>query len=272
MRAAALVLCALLVLTGCSGAAVPGLGPEQGQGHSADPDQVDAVEAPELGACRDLTAADIAQDANATETVPCSQPHTAQTYAVGPLPDALDGVGYTDRRLAEFAYRTCSERFRRFVGADESIAMRTVLSWAWFRPSEDAWRNGARWYRCDVVGGGEQSRELVTLPTRTRGLLLGRPEDRWMVCAAGPAVSGSVKVPCSQRHDWRAVSTVVLGEPDERYPGDRVVEVRTRDFCSDQVGAYLEYPVNFDFGYTWFHRAEWEAGNRRSVCWARTDS
>ena len=31
------------------------------------------------------------------------------------------------------------------------------------------------------------------------------------------------------------------------------------------------YPVDYDFGYTWFHEAEWEAGNRRSVCWAKTD-
>ena len=37
--------------------------------------------------------------------------------------------------------------------------MRTVLSWAWFRPSEEAWDQGARWYRCDVVGGGDQSKE-----------------------------------------------------------------------------------------------------------------
>ena len=45
----------------------------------------------------------------------------------------------------------------------------------------------------------------------------------------------------------------------------------TRDFCSDSVGAWLNYPVDYDFGYTWFHEAEWEAGNRRSVCWAKTE-
>ena len=32
------------------------------------------------------------------------------------------------------------------------------------------------------------------------------------------------------------------------------------------------YPVDYDFGYTWFHEAEWEAGNRRSVCWAKTEA
>ncbi len=28
--------------------------------------------------------------------------------------------------------------------------------------------------------------------------------------------------------------------------------------------------MDFAVGYTWFHEAEWNAGNRRSVCWART--
>ncbi len=54
------------------------------------------------------------------------------------------------------------------------------------------------------------------------------------------------------------------------YPGDRVAETRTRDFCSKSVGAWLNYPVDYDYGYTWFHEAEWKAGNRRSICWAKT--
>ena len=57
----------------------------------------------------------------------------------------------------------------------------------------------------------------------------------------------------------------------ELQPGDRLVEVRTRDFCDKSVGAVLGYPVRYDFAYTWFHEAEWEVGNRRSICWAKTD-
>lgn len=32
----------------------------------------------------------------------------------------------------------------------------------------------------------------------------------------------------------------------------------------------MSYPVDSQFGYTWFHGAEWKAGNRRSICWAKT--
>ena len=148
--------------------------------------------------------------------------------------------------------------------------MRTVVSWAWFRPSEKAWDEGARWYRCDVVGGGDQSTDYIALPEYAKGLLQGRTEDRWLVCADGPTVAAGPGSP-ARRPTWRAVTTIKLGEPEDDYPGDRLVEVQTREFCYDSVGAWLNYPVDYDFAYTWFHEAEWEVGNRRSICWARTD-
>ena len=43
------------------------------------------------------------------------------------------------------------------------------MTWAWFRPSEEAWDDGAHWYRCDVVGGGEQSKAFVALPDDRQG-------------------------------------------------------------------------------------------------------
>jgi hypothetical protein len=33
----------------------------------------------------------------------------------------------------------------------------------------------------------------------------------------------------------------------------------------------MNYPVGYEFGYTYFHEGEWEAGNRRTVCWAKID-
>ena len=41
---------------------------------------------------------------------------------------------------------------------------------------------------------------------------------------------------------------------------------------ADSVGAWLGYPPEYDYGYTWFHEGEWNAGNRRSVCWAATSA
>jgi hypothetical protein len=252
------------VLLGACGQPAPE--PEPG----TDPEQVDTLDVPQVGACRQLTLQDVSAPTNATEVVDCTSKHTAETYAAGELPPELDDAGYDSAELGEFAYQTCNKGLQEFLGADESLAMRTVLSWAWFRPSEKAWDDGARWYRCDVVGGGEQSEALVPLPKTAMGILQGRPEDKWLACVSGPSVSGAPRVPCSQPHDWRAVTTIKLGELADEYPGDRLSEVRSRDFCKRSVQAYLNYPAQFDYGYTWFHQAEWDAGNRRSVCWART--
>jgi hypothetical protein len=261
LRALVPALCCLLLATGCGDETDPGV----------DPQQVDAVEAPELGACRDLSPEHVGEPNNATKTVDCTEKHTAETYAVGTLPEEFADADYDDKDVSRFAYRTCAKSFERFLGADESLVMRAVVSWAWFRPSEKAWENGARWYRCDVVGGGDQSKEYVDLPTTAKGLLLGRPDDQWLVCAQGETVDGSVKVPCTEEHDWRAVTTIKVGLDTAPYPGDRLVEVKTKDFCSDSVGAWMNYPVDYTFAYTWFHEAEWKAGNRRSICWARTE-
>ncbi|MGI8524371.1 MAG: septum formation family protein [Nocardioides sp.] len=251
----------LVLLSGCGNA----------DGH-VDPDQVDAMGAPDLGACRALTPGDATEPSNASATVPCARPHTAQTYAVGSLPDRFKGASYDSQTLVTWAYQECAAGFRNFTGADESLAMRTIIGWVWFRPSETAWGKGARWFRCDVVGGGGRETAYVDLPTRTKGLLAGQPGDRWLVCANGPSVDHSAKVPCTRKHTWRAVSTIKLGEPGDPYPGDHAVLARTRDFCSQQIGAYLDYPVDYDYGFSWFHSEEWAAGNRRSICWARTSA
>lgn len=238
-----------------------------------DPAQAeDTVDPPELGACRVLSPDDIAKPDNSTAVVDCAEEHTAETFAVGTFPERLANLDDIDApQLGGYIYDTCSAKFQKFLGGDESTVMRSLLTWAWFRPSEDAWDAGARWYRCDVVSGSEQSEELRVLPASAKGVLSPPPDDAWMSCANGETVAGSEKVACSEPHEWRAVTTIKVGRDDDTYPGDRLVEVRTRDFCSDSVGAWMNYPVDYEFGYTYFRQAEWKAGNRRSICWARTD-
>lgn len=257
MHRSLLVALLLLALSACS----------QGSGGGTS----DSVTPPALGACRVLAPGDITKSTNDTETVPCKDKHTAETFAVGTFPADVAGSKVDDAALGGYIYPRCQKKFQDFLGGDESLVLRSTVTWAWFRPSEAAWEKGAHWWRCDAVGGGEQSPSFVDLPTSAKGILLGKPDDRWMVCVNGPSVSGSDKIPCSQKHTWRAVTTIVLGKPDDPYPGDRVAEVRTRDYCSDSVGAWLNYPVDYDYGYTWFHEAEWKTGNRRSICWAQTD-
>jgi hypothetical protein len=232
--------------------------------------EADRLTPPKLGACRDLTAADLDKPSNADPVVPCSERHTAQTFSVGTLPEET-GTAYRDKLQGRFVYDACNQAFRDHLGVDESLALRIQLSWAWFRPSERGWDRGARWYRCDVVGGPQGAKRLRELPIQVEGLFTTGQPDAWLNCARGATIASSTTVPCSEPHDWRAVATVKVGQPADPYPGDRIVQVRSRDGCSDWIGRWSRYPEDYEYGYTWFHEAEWVTGNRRSVCWARTD-
>lgn len=272
VRLAALASAALLAVTACTPAESEpsdnqGQEPSGGQGGEQ---QAITIKAPDPGACRVLEPADIAAASNDTEPVPCAQPHNAETFLVAPFKGALAEAEYDDEALGRHVYERCGRGFMKFTGANESLALRSVLSWAWWRPSEDDWEAGARWFRCDVVGGTDQSAELIELPRTAMGILLGIPGDRWMACVKGGSVTAVPPVPCTEPHDWRAVTTIVVGKEKDTYPGDRLVEVLSRDYCSDSVGAWMNYPIDYEYAYTWFHKAEWEAGNRRSICWAGT--
>ena len=231
----------------------------------------DGLTAPKVGECRDLDADELDEPSNSSAVVPCSEDHTAQTFSVGVLPETT-GTRYDDRRHGSFVFGECSRRFRDHLGVDESLALRIQLSWAWFRPSERGWERGARWYRCDVVGGADGAERLRNLPTELEGLFTTDRPDAWLTCAKGESFASTTKVPCSEAHDWRAISTIKVGAPEEAYPGDRIVQVRSRDQCSDWIVRWSTRALDaFDYGYTWFHEAEWSTGNRRSICWTRTD-
>ncbi len=171
------------------------------------------TEPPEKGECRLLTPEDVARPSNGTATVPCGDRHTAQTFQVGELPEELHDLEPDDPALGTHVYGECSSSFAGFLKGDESAVMRSVVSWVWFRPDDASWDAGARWFRCDVIGGGEQLTPYRALPKNAKGLLEGLPPDQWMVCATGRSVQAGTKVPCSEPHTWRAVTTI-KGLPD----------------------------------------------------------
>lgn len=263
MTRLAAVLLLVAALSGCTGNPLGTDGPGDGSGGPG----VD-VSAPEVGACRAIDVAVVEQETDDTEPVACTEPHTAQTFHVGTF---AEDAAYDDERLGAQVTDQCRPRFARFTGATPSLAMRSVVTWAWWRPSEEAWEAGARWFRCDVVGGSAASERLVGLPRTAKGLLLGIPAPRWMLCADGATVAQAPRVPCTEPHTWRAVSAVAVGKPKDPWPGSRLVEVRSRDFCSDWVGAWSNYALDYEYAYTWFGKDDWSAGNRLSVCWAKTD-
>ena len=204
-----LVLPLVLVLGGCTAPLQPQTA-------------ADKVTPPKLGACYNLTPEDTERRrATPPSRSPCSSAHTSETFAIGTLPDST-GKDYDSADARQVDLPTCEKAFEKFLGVDESLAMRVQLSWAWFRPSERGWDKGARWYRCDLVGGPADATSYAELPDHRRRdcSAPGRPRSG-SPAPRGATVLKSEKVPCSEQHDWRAVTTIKLGSPEDPYPGDR---------------------------------------------------
>jgi hypothetical protein len=229
----------------------------------------DRTTPPKTDVCRDLTARDIDPPTNDTPAIACTKAHTDETFLVGALP-ASTGSSYGDKRHGRYVYDTCTKAFGTYLGADESLVLRSQLSWAWFRASRRGWAKGARWFRCDVVGGPAEATKLRDLPATAKDMFSNDLPDAWLSCAVGDRVDADDKVPCSDAHDWRAVTTVKIGQPADPYPGDRIAEVRSRDYCKDSIRGWLGYPPDFQYTYTWFKKDRWDGGNRRAICWSRT--
>jgi hypothetical protein len=261
-----------LAVLGVVGALILGLGAcGDDRPEGADPAQVDAMEPPPVGDCRNIKRSGMDAPTDATEVIDCTEPHNAENYASGAMPPEHATLAWDSPELDTWAYGTCTGALREHLGANQSSLMRTILRWTWFRPSEKAWEDGARWYRCDLVGGGGPGQHYLDLPTTTKDLLKSKQDDHWMTCVRGEEVSTGARVPCSQKHVWRAVTTIKVGEPADTWPGDAAVEAKTKDYCASSVAAWSGYPTDYDYAYTWYGEAEWKAGNRRSVCWAKTD-
>ena len=239
---------------------------------NADTGQLDSVEAPQLGACRALTPEDVALPSNATKIVDCAKEHTAETFAVGDLPAELEDAEYDVAgaggvRLPDLLRavpgvprrrREHGDAHHRELGVVPAVGEGVGQGRAVVPLRRHRRRRGEQGVRRAPAHGG-----------RAAGAAAHRTTSGWSA-STGPRCRSRRRSPAAEKHNWRAVTTIKVGDPEDPYPGDRVVEVTTRDYCSRSVGAWLGYPPEYDFGYTWFHEGEWKAGNRRSVCWAAT--
>jgi hypothetical protein len=281
-RAAVLLLTTVgLLVSGCSGShdnaastsattttssAVTGSAPATRPAKQPPP-------APPVAQCRELAYSDVAVFFNNTQPVPCSSTHTAYTFAVEQLPSriAFPGVTIQNDAIQKAAADRCHAAFRRFIGGNDATRALARLAVTYFLPRQVGFHLGARWVRCDVVAL-KTARSLAPLPAKLQGFLDSPSAlTTYGVCSKGkPGVSRLLM--CSERHEYRALAAIRLGNATAPYPGvNATVSLGTRR-CKTLVAKQLGVTGGFTYSWTYPSTTDWAAGQRFGYCWNQTKS
>jgi putative regulator of septum formation len=229
--------------------------------------------APPVAQCRDLAYRDVAVFFNDTQPVPCSSTHTAYTFAVEQLPSriAFPGVKIQNDAIQNAAADRCHAAFRRFVGGNDATRALARLSVTYFVPRQVGFHLGARWVRCDVVAL-KTARSLAPLPAKLQGFLDSPSAlTTYGVCSKGkPGVSRLLM--CSERHEYRALAAIRLGNATAPYPGVNATINLGTQRCKKLVAKQLGVTSGFTYSWTYPSTTDWAAGQRFGYCWNQTNS
>lgn len=217
-------------------------------GAAADP----GYQAPVVGQCFDMSAAELAAASYTEAAVDCAGPHTSVTIAVAQLPD---GLAHDGRRFERFALETCLPAQRKVLGTSTRVMRLTAFNVGYFGPTAEQQAAGARWVRCDLVLGAPTAPQ--PLPSR---LEVGRPPFDTAIarCLTGRDFHLTV---CSSAHTHRA--TAVLKVKGTRFPSEKAWERIGTQRCRGVVGSRV-----YRFG--WPSKASWKAGDRTLICYTST--
>jgi Septum formation len=259
--AAAAVLALAALLAGCSGDAAPqartGLGPGL----------------PTVGACRVLTVADIAPSSNDTPTVPCSRPHTSVTIAVGGFPAAeVTNRNLSSGALGDEALQRCTAALKKTVGGDRTSQHTSLVGLAYYLPNQSELSKGARWYRCDLVIGGQDGLSLQNLPAKVDGLLSGTIPESVQACRTTADFTSGHAVPCDRRHVLRAIGIYPLPGGDH-FPGQAKLRAASAAGCRRVIARWLHGRIDGGDAYQWPDRTGWDVlHDHTATCWTVTTS
>jgi hypothetical protein len=197
----------------------------------------------QVGACKDKTLAEeMAGFSDSAPAVPCTSPHTLETYGSGTLPERVSRLGPVrpgPEILAGVAAATCSyDPIRPYLGATGPDMTWGIEVFVKF-PTRAEWAAGVRTVLCDLaVGTAEPPR--VSLPLRDA--LRFTDSARLRMCRAGDAT-----VTCDLPHDAERVPDVDATGSDVDRAG------RCRDAARDYAGgaATTAVTMNDDAAECW---------------------
>jgi hypothetical protein len=234
---------------------------------------------PEGGTCHDSEFRPLGR-MSAYRPVPCDDSYLRQTVHVGTftgeVAERVTAPPAGSPELRE-AYRECDAAAADFLGAD----FRHGRMWLGVvRPTDPAWRGGARWFRCDVtVWQRHESRGLTERLTGSLRRALAERSELSLGCfapeedEAGEWIEAMNPVGCDEPHTAEFVGVWTVPEGvgfDLELEDDHL---RAHRGCLELAADHVVVPEDDEFRFfmstivSAMDRDDWEAGDRGVRCY-----
>lgn len=286
MRSLAVLAVSLLALTACtSDDQEPAAEPSPSATPSATPTPAaPPPPAPALGACYRLSYGEAVAPTNEDDPVSCDKGHTTQTFAVGRL-DLVSGghlLAVDSDAVRQQVAQRCPAQLAAYVGATDEQLRLSLLRPVWFTPTIEQSDAGAQWYRCDVIA--VTGDDKIAKIDHNVAKALAKPEGRSEFAMCGTAQPGTAsfsRVLCRDDHSWKAIAVVDLAKLSEsatkggrsgagagKYPGEAAVKAAGDDVCAAAARAIASDALDYEWGYEWPTKDQWQAGQTYGRCWS----
>ena len=94
-----------------------------------------------------------------------------------------------------------------------------------------------------------------------------------MCGTAQPGTREFSRVLCREDHSWKAISVLDLADQAKKgtkngYPGVAVVREAGQTVCADAARAIASDALDYEWGYEWPTKDQWQAGQTYGRCWS----
>ena len=206
--------------------------------------------------------------------IDCATSHLVQTVHVGAFPDGDSAWPTQGSKPYQAAFAECGKRASSYVGGDWRGGR---LSLTMVTPPPEAWKGGARWYRCDVAETRSlDDTSMVSREGSVKDALKAASSPMRFGCftprLAKELVEEMVPTPCNKAH--RSEFVGIYEAPASSYGAFTKNTDTIHRACLNVVASYAKVPRDSNLVYrsgTIYYyptETEWNQGNRGVKCFS----
>jgi len=205
---------------------------------------------PKVGQCHNLTFKNVTLPREPKPPVPCGARHTTQTIAVVTVSTPLKGLSLD--QLATIGAQACVPPTLKALGRNAVARLATAYDLFYFMPTKPLIAAGAQWFRCDI--GVLADKSMLPIQRLSKPIVPRILKDADLRCIA----KDHMPTPCSHPHAYRPNRALTFKANVTSPPTKADVPYLLANVCPKGSR------------YVIWNDAQWAAGDRAIVCYAKT--